>query len=247
MKKILVHRKILFGKRKAEVMQKYNLSEEEYHFVHEMGLQRDANNKVLEEWVVEIPDNLGGNANPQMHQQNPFNSANPQAGAPNCKANQQWAPQSYFNQYGFPQINNPFCESNPIFMQQQYQYLAQQCMNEANDCFAYAQRRRMELCSFEEYNYYLNICNDYQQRAEYYMSLAMANPPQWNQMSTTIVSNSPFGQTNTSISAVNTKYSNMFMGMELANYGANVAGNFADNLVKIADAFGQIISMIKAL
>lgn len=245
--KIHIKKDSFFDKSKEEVMETYGLTKTQYKYIREKGIQKDSNGKTLEEWEVELPDNLGENANSQMNQQNISNIPNPHNGSPDCKPNQQWTPQPNFYPYGFPQINNPFCGSNPMSMQQQYQSLAQQCMNEANDCFAYAQRRKMELCSFEEYNNYLNICYDLQQRAEYYMSLPWANPPQWNQVNTTIVSNSPFGQTSTSISAVNSTYSNMFMGMEIANHSANVAGNWADNIVKIADAFEHIAMIFKRL
>ena len=245
--KIKIQKDSFCGKSKEEVMGTYGLTKAQYKYIHGQGVPKDANGKPLEEWEVDLPDNLGENANPQMNQQNTSICTNPHAGSPNCQPIQQWAPQSGFNQYGFPQINNPFCGSNPMFMQQQYQSFAQQYMNEANNCFIFAQRRRMEQCSMEEFYYYLNICNDLQQKAEYYMSLAMANPPQWNQMNTTIVSNSPFGQTNTSISAVNSRYSNMFMGMEIANHGANTAGNWADSIVKLTDAVEHIVMMFKRL
>lgn len=224
MKRVKIKRKFFWGKRKAEVMQVYNLSEEEYHFIQNKGLQRDANNKVLEEWVVEIPDNLGACAS--------------------SNKNRSYTPQAGNDMYGASFQQAPPCPPSPTYsLQQQYQKMAQDCMEEAKWNYETAENERMNFRSPEEYYYFIECGNRCQQQAEYYLN--MANNIQYNQVSSTFVSNTPFGQTSTNVTAVNNPYSDMYMGMGLANYGTDIIGNLAINVAKVADAIERIKNLLR--
>lgn len=233
MKKILVHRKILFGKRKAEVMQKYNLSEEEYHFVHEMGLQRDANSKVLEEWEVEIPDNV--DVVPQKNQ--PYSP--PVQNSSNCCSN--GAPNQ---QWGFTQNVQPFFAPQPYCSQQQaLQQMGGQCLDEALRFMREVEQRRNSPGYTEEQ------CNLDIQQANWYVHMIdkcmnTAEHIQFNQVTTMM----NFGGSTTYVTAVNTPMADWYMKMDLIGKGIGLLGNLAqslDALARATETFANVIAMFK--
>ena len=229
MKKILVNRKILFGKRKAEVMQKYNLSEEEYHFVHEMGLQRDANNKVLDEWEVDIPD--CADVVPQKNQ--PYSP--PVQNSSNCCSN--GAPNQ---QWGFAQNVQPFFAPQPFCSQQQVlQQMGGQCLDEALRFMREVEQRRNspgyteEQCKLD-----IQQSNWYAQMIEQCMNAAAHT--QFNQVTTVM----NFGGSSTCVTAINTPMANRYMTMDLIGKGIDLFGKLADSLETLARATETIANVI---
>lgn len=233
MKKIRVNRKILFGKRKAEVMQAYNLSEEEYHFVRNMGLQRDANNKVLDEWEVEIPDNL--DVVPQKNQ--PYSP--PVQNSSNCSSN--GAPNQ---QLGFAQNVQPFFAPQPYCSQHQaLQQMGGQCLDEALRFMREVEQRRNSSGYTEE------KCKQDIQQANWYTQMidgfvSSAANTQSNQVTTMM----NFGGSTTYVTAVNTPMANWYMKMDLIGKGIGLLGKLAqslDTLARATETFANVIAMFK--
>ena len=229
MKKIRVNRKILFGKRKAEVMQAYNLSEEEYHFVRNMGLQRDANNKVLDEWEVEIPDNL--DVVPQKNQ--PYSP--PVQNTSNCCSN--GAPNQ---QLGFAQNVQPFFAPQPYCSQQQaLQQMGGQCLDEALRFMREVEQRRNspgyteEQCKLD-----IQQANWYAHMIEQCMNAAAQT--QFNQVTTVI----NYGGSSTCVTAINTPMANRYMTMDLIGKGIDLFGKLAESLETLANATETIAHVI---
>lgn len=233
MKKIVVNRKILFGKRKAEVMQAYNLNEEEYHFVRSMGLQRDANNKVLDEWEVEIPDNL--DVVPQKNQ--PYSP--PVQNSSNCCSN--GAPNQ---QWGFAQNVQPFFAPQPFCSQQQaLQQMGGQCLDEALRFMREVEQRRNspgyteEQCKLDiqQANWYAHMIDKCMNTAEHI---------QFNQVTTMM----NFGGSTTYVTAVNNPMADWYMKMDLIGKGIGLLGKLAqslDTLARATETFANVIAMFK--
>ena len=233
MKKIRVNGKILLGKRKAEVMQAYNLSEEEYHFVRNMGLQRDANNKVLDEWEVEIPDNL--DVVPQKNQ--PYSP--PVQNSSNCSSN--GAPNQ---QLGFAQNVQPFFAPQPYCSQHQaLQQMGGQCLDEALRFMREVEQRRNSSGYTEE------KCKQDIQQANWYTQMidgfvSSAANTQSNQVTTMM----NFGGSTTYVTAVNTPMANWYMKMDLIGKGIGLLGKLAqslDTLARATETFANVIAMFK--
>ena len=121
MKVIKIKKDVFFGKSKDNVKKVYGLSEAEYKYIHSLGIRKDAQGKAMDEWEVEIPDNL--DVVPQKNQ--PYSP--PVQNSSNCCSNgtpnQQW---------GFTQNVQPFFAPQPYCSQQQaLQQMGGQCLDEA--------------------------------------------------------------------------------------------------------------------
>ncbi len=232
MKKIRVNGKILLGKRKAEVMQAYNLSEEEYHFVRNMGLQRDANNKVLDEWEVEIPDNV--DVVPQKNQ--PYSP--PVQNSSNCCSN--GAPNQ---QLGFAQNVQPFFTPQPYCSQHQaLQQMGGQCLDEALRFMREVEQRRNSSGYTEE------KCKQDIQQANWYTQMidgfvSSAANTQSNQVTTMM----NFGGSTTYVTAVNTPMTNWYMTMDLIGKGIGLLGKLADTLETLSRATKTLFEVIEMM
>lgn len=232
MKKIRVNGKILLGKRKAEVMQAYNLSEEEYHFVRNMGLQRDANNKVLDEWEVEIPDNV--DVVPQKNQ--PYSP--PVQNTSNCFNN--GAPNQHL---GFAQNVQPFFAPQPFCSQQQVlQQMGGQCLDEALRFMREVEQRRNSP-GYTEVQCKLDI-----QQANWYAHMIdkcmnTAEHVQFNQVTTMM----NFGGSTTYVTAVNTPMADWYMKMDLIGKGIGLLGKLAQSLETLARATKTLFEVIEMM
>lgn len=204
-------------------MQVYKLSEEEYHFIQNKGLQRDEKHKVLEEWVVEIPDNLEGNANQQNSPFVPVSSISPK--------NQQ---------YGFAQNIQPFFVPQPVCSQQTlYHSLAQQWMNQSLLFMQEVEQRKNSPDYTEEQ------CKADIQRANWYMQMIdkcmnAAEHTQFNQVTTVM----NYGGSSSYVTAINTPMADRYMTMDLIGKGIDLLGKLAESLETLARATETIANLV---
>lgn len=233
MKVIKIKKDVFFGKSKDNVKKVYGLSEAEYKYIHSLGIRKDAQGKVMDEWEVEIPDNL--DVVPQKNQ--PYSP--PVQNSSNCCSN--GAPNQ---QLGFAQNVQPFFAPQPYCSQQQaLQQMGGQCLDEALRFMREVEQRRNSSGYTEE------KCKQDIQQANWYTQMidgfvSSAANTQSNQVTTMM----NFGGSTTYVTAVNTPMANWYMTMDLIGKGIGLLGKLAqslDALARATETFANVIAMFK--
>ena len=231
--KVLKIKKSFFKQNKEEAMQAYQITKAEYKYIQSLGIRMDVQGKVMDEWEVEIPDNV--DAVPQKNQpytppvQNNIGCFN--NGAPNQHLG--FAPnvQPFF-------VPQPYCS-----LQQALQQMGGQCLDEALRFMREVEQRRNspgyneEQCKLDiqQANWYAHMIDKCMNNAEHI---------QFNQVTTMM----NFGGSTTYVTAVNTPMADWYMKMDLIGKGIGLLGKLAESLETLARAtetFANVIAMFK--
>lgn len=227
MKTIIIN-KDFFSKSKEEVMTSYGLTKAQYKYIHSNGIAKDVNGKSLEEWEVELPDNLAVKTKPQKSPTVQGSSISPK--------NQQ--------QYGFAPNIQPFFVPQSVGSQQnQYHSFAQQWMNQALLFMREVEQRRNSP-GYTEEQCKVDIlqANLYKQMIDKYMNAA-ANT-QFNQVTTMM----NYGGSISCVTAINTPMANRYMTMDLISKGIDLLGKLAESLeilVRVTENVANVIAMFQ--
>ena len=231
--KVLKIKKSFFKQNKEEAMQAYQITKAEYKYIQSLGIRKDVQGKVMDEWEVEIPDNV--DAVPQKNQpytppvQNNIGCFN--NGAPNQHLGFEPNVQPFF-------VPQPYCS-----LQQALQQMGGQCLNEALRFMQEVERRRQspgyteEQCKLDiqQANWYTHMIDKCMNNAEHI---------QFNQVTTMM----NFGGSTTYVTAGSTPMADWYMKMDLIGKGINLLGKLAESLETLARAtkiLFEVIEMMK--
>lgn len=230
--KILKIKKSFFKQNKEEAMQAYQITKAEYKYIQSLGIRMDVQGKVMDEWEVEIPDNV--DAVPQKNQpytppvQNNIGCFN--NGAPN-------------QQLGFAPNVQPFFVPQPYrSLQQALQQMGGQCLNEALRFMREVEQRRNspgyteEQCKLDiqQANWYTHMIDKCMNNAEHI---------QFNQVTTMM----NFGGSTTYVTAGNTPMADCYMKMDLFGKGIDLLGKLAESLETLARATKILFEVIEMM
>ena len=230
--RILKIRKNFFNQNKEEAMKAYQITKAEYKYIHSLGIRKDAQGKVMDEWEVEIPDNL--DVVPQKNQ--PYSP--PVQNSSNCCSN--GAPNQ---QLGFAQNVQPFFAPQPYCSQHQaLQQMGGQCLDEALRFMREVEQRRNspgyneEQCKLDiqQANWYAHMIDKCMNTAEHI---------QFNQVTTMM----NFGGSTTYVTAVNTPMADWYMKMDLIGKGIGLLGKLAESLDTLARATKTLFEVIEMM
>lgn len=205
-------------------MTSYGLTKDQYKYIHSNGIAKDVNGKSLEEWEVELPDNLAVNTKPQKSPAVQGSSISPKNQQP----------------FGLAQNVQPFFVPQSVSSQQaQYHFLAQQWMNQSMSFMQEVERRRQSRGYTEEQ------CKLDIQQANWYTFMIdkcmnAAAHTQYNQVTTVM----NYGGSSSYVTAINTPMAKRYMTMDMIGKGIDLFGKLADSMAKLANAVGAIANVI---
>ena len=230
--KVLKIKKSFFKQNKEEAMQAYQITKAEYKYIQSLGIRKDVQGKVMDEWEVEIPDNV--DAVPQKNQpytppvQNNIGCFN--NGAPN-------------QQLGFAPNVQPFFVPQPYCsLQQALLNMAGQYVNESLLFMSEVGQRRNspgyteEQCKLDiqQANWYTHMIDKCMNNAEHI---------QFNQVTTMM----NFGGSTTYVTAGNTPMADCYMKMDLFGKGIDLLGKLAESLETLARATKILFEVIEMM
>lgn len=231
--KVLKIKKSFFNQNKEEAMQAYQITMAEYKYIHSLGIRKDAQGKVLDEWEVELPDCV--DVVPKKNQPYSPPVKNNTNSFCNGVPNQQW---------GFAQNVQPFFAPQPFYSQQQMlQQMAGQCLDEALRFMREVGQRRNspgyteEKCKqdIQQANWYTHLIDNYINTAAHI---------QYNQVSTMM----NFGGNTTFLTAINTPIANHYMTMDMIDKGIDLFDKLVkslETLTRVTIAIVEVIEMCK--